>query len=106
MSETIEQQLRAARVHDVKCWPDFFDKVASGKKTFEVRRDDRNYMLGDYLLLREFEVKPRQEDSDYTGRELTVEVTYVMRGRPNNPIAVGFCVMAIRPVRKSEVRAS
>jgi hypothetical protein len=100
MNETIDH--RGVRVHELKCWPDFFEKVVAGKKTFEVRRDDRNFMIGDRLLLREFEVKPAQEDSDYTGRECTVEVTYVMRGRPNNPIAVGFCVLAVRVVSKGD----
>jgi hypothetical protein len=87
------------KTHDLKCWPSFFDKIEDGTKTFDVRQDDREekFQIGDQLRLQEW--KPDDNGSgkgDYTGRELTVEVTYVMRGRANNPIAEGFCVMAVR----------
>ena len=34
-------------VHNLKAWPEFFDAVADGRKTFEVRRNDRGYREGD-----------------------------------------------------------
>lgn len=38
--------------HVLKCWPEFFDAIADGRKTFELRRDDREYAVGDVLELR------------------------------------------------------
>ena len=38
--------------HDLKIWPEFFDAVASGAKPFDLRKNDRNYHVGDTLLLR------------------------------------------------------
>ncbi len=38
-------------VHELKIIPDFFEAVASGKKKFEVRYDDRGYQAGDELIL-------------------------------------------------------
>lgn len=37
--------------HTLKCWDNYFDAVASGEKTFEVRRDDRGFQKGDLLIL-------------------------------------------------------
>lgn len=31
----------------LKCWPEYFRDVKSGKKTFEFRRDDRAFEVGD-----------------------------------------------------------
>ena len=71
-----------------------FRGIRSGAKKFEIRRDDREgkFQIGDELLMREFD----QDRQDYTGDSVTVEVTYIMRGKPTNPIAVGYCVMAIK----------
>jgi hypothetical protein len=46
MTTTTEMK-QAVRVHELKYWPDFFKKTVNGKKTFELRRNDHNYMLGD-----------------------------------------------------------
>lgn len=43
------------RVHLLKCWPESFRAVVAGTKTYEVRKDDRGYMVGDYLRLDEWE---------------------------------------------------
>jgi hypothetical protein len=47
--------------------------VLSGKKTFEIRKNDRRFQVNDLLLLQEY----NPEAEEYTGRELLVEVTYI-----------------------------
>lgn len=41
-------------IHELKTWPRFFEAVKTGRKTFEVRRDDRGFMPEDTLKLREW----------------------------------------------------
>ncbi len=50
--------------HKLKCWPVYFDAVASGEKNFEVRRDDRGFQKDDILDLRRFDPKT-QSDWDF-----------------------------------------
>ncbi|MEO0859200.1 MAG: DUF3850 domain-containing protein [Pseudomonadota bacterium] len=37
--------------HILKTWPEYWDAVQRGDKTFEVRKDDRGYAVGDVLIL-------------------------------------------------------
>jgi hypothetical protein len=39
---------------ELKVLPPYFDAIADGSKTFELRRNDRAYQRGDRLRLREF----------------------------------------------------
>lgn len=59
-------------IYQLKIRPEYFHDVVSGKKPFEVRFNDRNYKVGDYLALNEC------SDSGYTGRSCLVRVTYVL----------------------------
>ena len=47
---TTTEMKQAVRVRELKCWPAFSKKTVNGKKTFEVRRNDRNHMLDDVLF--------------------------------------------------------
>lgn len=93
--------------HDLKCWPDPFAAIVRGEKTHEIRKNDRDYHVGDTLLLREWmqtgtrvtERGPRgftiETIGKYTGRETRSLVTHLTPGGqwglPND-----ICVMSIR----------
>jgi hypothetical protein len=76
-------------VHKLKTWPEFFDAILSGEKTFEIRYDDRGYRAGDRLLLQEW----RPQTKEYTGREMWLEVTYIIQGFEG--LAPGWVAMSI-----------
>ena len=61
-------------VHDLKCWPEYFQAVKSGIKPFELRKDDRGYAVGDVLHLREYD----PATIAYTGDTIDKMVTYVL----------------------------
>ena len=93
---------RGFRVHDLKTWPVYMSALASGEKSFEVRRDDRDFQVGDGLLLREWDPSKMK----YGPRELRRLVTYIFRpvdfaragslgGGAELPIVQGFCVMGV-----------
>lgn len=69
--------------HELKCWPEFYREILSGAKTFELRKDDRGFHVGDVLWLREWRrlrIKDGFAEGEYTGRELRRAVTYVLSG--------------------------
>jgi ASC-1-like (ASCH) protein len=40
--------------HELKILPEYFEAVRSGEKRFELRKNDRNFKVGDWVGLREF----------------------------------------------------
>lgn len=75
--------------HHIKTWPVFFGAVLSGAKTFEIRKDDRDYQRGDWLCLEEYD----PETQAYTGAACMRRVTYCMRDL--NFVKDGFVVMGL-----------
>lgn len=41
-------------IHNLKTWPEYFRAVRNREKTFELRFNDRDFKVGDVLLLQEF----------------------------------------------------
>lgn len=60
--------------HELKIWPQYFKAVWDGTKTFEIRRNDRNFQIGDMLVLREFD----PDDNEYTGSAICKKVSYIL----------------------------
>lgn len=58
-----------------KTWPEFFQKVIDGDKTFEIRLNDFKCRPGDTLILEEWDPKTKQ----YTGRTLKKKVAFVIK---------------------------
>ena len=56
-----------------KVWPEYFQAIFDGKKTFELRLNDFEIEEGDVLVLREWDPKTK----DYSGRKLEKNVGYV-----------------------------
>jgi hypothetical protein len=61
-----------AKVHYLKTWTPFFKDAESGIKQFEVRKNDRDYEVGDTLILEDFD--PITEK--YTGAWVPEKITY------------------------------
>jgi ASC-1-like (ASCH) protein len=76
-------------VHELKTLGLYFWAVKSGKKSFEVRRNDRNYKEGDILRLMEW-----SEDEGYTGSMCYVKVLYILR-EWDECLQPGSCIMGI-----------
>lgn len=96
--------------HELKCERPYFEMVASGRKTVEIRKDDRRYQIGDELLLNEY-VPPHLDvgfdpDKDghrlgrRTGRSCLVLVTHILRDRQFVP--EGYVGMSVRLIGEDD----
>lgn len=58
-------------IHKLKIRPEYFKAVSSGEKKFEIRKNDRDFNVGDFLVLREY-------TNECTGRQTIFKVTYIL----------------------------
>jgi len=93
-------------VHELKSWPQFFEAIIDGSKTFELRRDDRGgFAVDDILRLREYDPITQT----YSGRIQCVRVTYVLDSERHcalSPKALhpDFCILGISMYWKNKIK--
>jgi len=82
--------------HELKIAPPYFQAVLDGKKTFEIRKNDRGYNAGDTVLLREWDGTEngsyRSRDERYTARTFAATIGYVT-GYEQQPGYVVFSLL-------------
>ena len=85
-------------VHTLKCWPNYFDAIKIGDKTFDVRRDDRGFQKGDIVILQRTRSDGlHQVEYDYQERvkhELRRRITWILTGGQFG-IEPGYVVLAL-----------
>ena len=79
--------------HRLRILPAWFDAVKVGIKTVEVRKDDRDYRVGDILHLMQYD----PEKDRTTNKSVNVVVTHILRhdDLPQG-IPEGFVVLSIK----------
>ncbi len=77
--------------HALKTWPEYYQAVINGDKTFELRKADRDYKVGDRLLLQEWD----PVSGKYTEREGYYLISYILSGE-FSVLIPGYVLMSIR----------
>ena len=80
--------------HELKIWPKQYDAIADGRKTFELRKDDRGFAVGDVLYLRDY----YPDIAKYSGRWIRVVVTYILKDFQG--LQEGYVVMGIKILKE------
>lgn len=62
-------------IHELKVWPEYFQAIWLGNKTFELRKNDRDFQVGNTLILREWCPK----NAEYTGRQYKRGIIYILK---------------------------
>ena len=87
------------KLHELKIQSEHFAEVLAGRKTHEVRINDRDYQAGDCLNLREIDV-----NGEYTDQEMNIQISHVLHGGQFG-IADGWCVLSLKNgARKSAIK--
>lgn len=61
--------------HELKIFPWYFSAVVAGQKKTELRKNDRSFNVGDYLILKEYS----PDTERYTGAVIRVKITHILQ---------------------------
>lgn len=75
--------------HDLKVLREFYPEILRKAKTFEIRKDDRDFMVGDTLLLREI------DSVGYTGRACRRKINFILADAGKYGLKKGYVILAI-----------
>ncbi len=84
-------------LHELKTWPRYFERITSGQKSFELRKNDRDFQPGDAVLLREFD----PDTMYFTGKQIHCRITYVMSAMDG--LLKDYCIFSFEDLRYEEV---
>lgn len=76
------------KIHEIKIAAMYYEDVVSGKKSFELRKNDRGYKQGDKLIMLEF------KDGKHTGRIVNADIVYMLEDYTG--LAEGYCILGIQ----------
>lgn len=76
------------KVHDIKIGKEFFEDVKNNVKTFELRKNDRNYKVGEILELHEYEA------GEETGKTCRKLITYMLKEFTG--LQDGYCILGLK----------
>jgi len=83
----VGQELLAGNIkHDLKLSAKYYDDVMMGRKNFELRKDDRDYQVGDIFVLREY------DNGKYTGRYFIQVIGYILKDCSQHGLMDGYCI--------------
>jgi hypothetical protein len=78
----------AYREHRLKVLPQYYEAWKSGVKCFELRKDDRDYQVGDFVWLCEW------DGEKFTGRSFSIiRIDYILRDCPEYGLMDGYCIL-------------
>ncbi len=82
------------KIHELKIQEKYWKQIFYGNKTFELRKDDRNYQEGDLI---NFHViigdKPRPTGAVF-------KITYILRNVPEYGLSNDYCILGIRQLKE------
>lgn len=58
-------------IHQLKVLPDYYQAIVDRRKTFEIRKNDRDFQVGDLVILKEF------NGAEFTKRHTKAQITYI-----------------------------
>lgn len=81
-------------LHKIKLQSKYYPAVIFGNKTFEIRKFDRDYKVGDLI---NFIVQ--NEEGDYEELSTVYKITYILSECEEYGLMKGYCILGIKEIK-------
>lgn len=91
-------------IHNMKSWPQFFEAIAKGEKKHDLRSKDRDFKVGDTVVLHEFDPVTGQ----FSGKTVECRITFITSN--DTPCALSsvvldrdYCILSLEPAKPMSI---
>ena len=78
------------KLHELKIKDEYFKEVLRENKTFELRKNDRDYRVGDLIHFVDIDGNPSYNE------KLVFQITYVLKDVPEYGLDKDYCILGIK----------
>lgn len=82
------------KIHDLKIKYEYFIDILSGRKTFELRKNDRTYKVGDFISFKIVDNPENCSDLKYVNR--FYKIIYILKDVPEYGLDKDYCILGIQ----------
>lgn len=92
------------KIHELKILPQYFNAIKEEKKNFELRKDDRDFQVGDVLMLKEFNLQEKYEtiegaETYFSGNKILRQITYIFKDETESMgLSKDYAILGIKPI--------
>lgn len=85
------------KLHELKIRNCYYDFIEKGAKTFELRKNDRNFKCGDQIHF------VNESGEDFVNHPNNLfQITYILKNVPQYGLCNEFCILSIKKCQKEE----
>ena len=94
------------KLHELKIKHEYLEDVVCGKKTFELRKNDRDYQVGDLIhFIDEGHIKPITNKfycEERIDDDALYKITYILKDIPEYGLDKDYCILGIKKLNIKE----
>lgn len=79
------------KIHELKTIPPYYQAVEEGLKNWDLRKDDRDFKVGEFVRLKEYDPVKKV----YSGHYLIFRISYILRNAPKFGLKEGYCILTL-----------
>ena len=95
------------KLHELKILHEYLFDITIGRKTFELRKNDRDYQVGDlihFIDIREDNITPNKFLVEpFIDKNTLYRITYVLKDVEKYGLDKDYCILAIKKLEIKEM---
>lgn len=90
------------KLHELKIKHEYLIEVDRGRKTFELRKNDRDYQVGDLIRFIDIKQDIKGDCDIYIDEDDLYKITYVLKDVPEYGLDKDYCILGIKKLKIEE----
>ena len=90
------------KLHELKIKHEYLIEVDRGRKTFELRKNDRDYQVGDLIRFIDIKQDNKGDCDIYIDEDALYKITYILKNVEQYGLDKDYCILGIKKLKIDE----